>query len=89
VALGAARRDVLRLVLGQGALLTALGTVLGLAVAAAGTRLIRGLLYGVGTLDPLTFGGACLLFALVSMLATYIPARRALSVDPMVALRNE
>jgi predicted permease len=89
VALGADRGHVMRLLLVQGARLTALGLILGVCAAAAGARLIQGLLYGVGNLDPLTFGGACLLFALVSLLATYIPARRALSVDPMVALRNE
>ena len=89
VALGADHGDVMRLVLVQGARLAATGVVLGLCAGAAGARLIQGLLYGVGSLDPVTFGGACLLFAAVSMLATYIPARRALSVDPMVALRNE
>lgn len=73
----------------QGVLLTALGIARGLAAAAAGARPVQGLLYGVGSFDPLTFGGACVLFAFVSMLATYIPARRALSVDPMVARRNE
>lgn len=89
VALGAEHRDVMRLVLRQGAVLATLGILIGLCVAAAGARVIQGLLYGIGSLDPVTFGGACVLFAVVSMLATYIPARRALSVDPMVALRNE
>lgn len=89
VALGAERRDVMRLVLRHGARLSAIGMLIGLAVAAAGARLIQGLLYGVGSLDAVTFAGACLLFIVVSMLATYIPARRALSVDPMAALRAE
>ena len=89
VALGAGQGDVMRLVLLQGARLAAVGVALGLCAAAAGARLIQALLYGVGTLDPLTFGGASLLFAVVSLLATYVPARRALAVDPMVALRNE
>jgi putative ABC transport system permease protein len=70
-------------------MLTAIGLVLGLALAALGAQLIQGLLYGVSGIDPVTFGSACALFAVVSMLATYIPARRALRVDPMVALRNE
>lgn len=89
IALGADHGDVMRLILMQGARLAAVGVALGLCVGAVSARLIQGLLYGVGSFDPVTFGGACLLFAVVSMLATYIPARRALSVDPMVALRNE
>ena len=89
VALGADHQKVMRLLLRQGLLLTGVGLVLGLGLAALGSQLIQGLLYGVSGVDPVTFGGACVLFAIVSMLATYIPARRALRVDPMVALRNE
>ena len=89
VALGAEHADVMRLVLRQGMRLAAIGVVIGIGLAAASARLIEGLLYGVGSLDPVTFGGAVILFSIVSMLATWIPARRALDVDPMVALRNE
>ena len=89
VALGADQRSVLRLMLRQGAVLAASGVAIGVVLAAAGTQLIKSLLYGVAGLDPLTFGAACLLFTIVALAATYIPARRALSVDPMVALRNE
>ena len=89
VALGADHGAVMRLLLRQGLVLTSLGLVLGLGLAAIGAQLIQGLLYGVSGVDPMTFGGACVLFAIVSMIATYVPARRALRVDPMVALRNE
>lgn len=89
VALGASSREVMRLVLRQGAVLTAVGVALGLALAAAGAQVIRSLLYGISGVDPLTFATACALFGVVALIATYIPARRALAVDPMVALRNE
>lgn len=89
VALGASSREVMRLVLRQGAVLTAVGVALGLALAAAGAQVIRSLLYGISGVDPLTFAAACALFGVVALIATYIPARRALAVDPMVALRNE
>ena len=89
VALGADARDVMRLLLRQGMVLAAVGVVIGLGLAAAGAQLIRSLLYGVSGLDPVTFGAAGLLFAAVALLATWLPARRALAVDPMVALRNE
>ena len=89
MALGAEASTVMRLVLVQGAMLTALGVALGLGVAALGGPLVESLLYGVSAVDPVTYGTACLLFTGVSLLATYIPARRAMSVDPMTALRNE
>ncbi|MDQ3417418.1 MAG: ABC transporter permease [Acidobacteriota bacterium] len=89
VALGADHQNVMRLLLRQGLMLTGIGLILGLGLAAIGAQLIQGLLYGVNGVDPLTFGTACALFAIVSLIATYIPARRALRVDPMVALRNE
>ena len=89
MALGAGRRDVLQLVLKQGLMLTSLGLGLGLLAALMMTRLIRSLLYGVGTTDPLTFVAVVLLLAAVALLACWIPARRATKVDPMVALRCE
>jgi putative ABC transport system permease protein len=89
VALGADRTTVLRLVLRQGLAVTAIGGVIGLLIAAAGARLLESLLLGVGGLDPVTFGSTCVLFAAVTLAASYIPARRATRVDPMVALRAE
>jgi putative ABC transport system permease protein len=89
MALGAQRRDVLALVLRQGARLTAAGILLGLAGALAATRAMAGLLYGVTATDPPAFVVTALLLAAVALLACYIPARRATRVDPMVALRYE
>jgi putative ABC transport system permease protein len=89
MALGAQARDVLRLIMGQGAGLTAAGIVLGLLGALAATRVLENLLYGVSARDPLTFAGIAVLLALVALAATWLPARRAARVDPMVAIRNE
>lgn len=88
LALGANKPAILRLVLGQGMVLTATGLALGLAGAAVLTRTLSGLVYGVGTLDPLTFVAVPALLALVALLACFLPARRAASVDPIATLRN-
>ena len=89
MALGAQRLDVLRLVLGHGPRLAGVGVALGLAGALATTRLLSSLLYGVQPRDPLTLAGVATLIIGIAFLACYIPARRALRVDPMVALRHE
>jgi putative ABC transport system permease protein len=88
-ALGATRRDMLRMVVGEGLLLTLMGVGVGVAVALGLTRLLTGLLYGVRPGDPLTFVALALLLIIVALLAVYVPARRATSVDPMAALRHE
>lgn len=89
IAMGAQRRDVLRLVLGQGTRLTLFGLVLGIAAALGITRLLASLLFGISATDPLTFAGVAALLAFVALLACFIPARRATRVDPIVALRYE
>ena len=89
VALGADEGRVLRLVLRQGLVLAGIGVAIGVVLAGLGSRLLESLLYGVRGLDPLTFGAACALFAVVTVVATYIPARRAARIDPVSALRAE
>ncbi len=89
MALGARQRDVLRLVLRQGLLLVSLGLAIGLSAAVLSTRLIQGLLYGVGPTDPVTYAVVVLLLMSVTLLACWIPARRATRVDPIFALRDE
>jgi predicted permease len=89
LALGAQRRDVMRLVLGQAARMTLIGVVLGLAGAAALTRLMKTVLFGVSATDPVTFASVAVVLTLVALAACYLPARRAMRVDPMVALRHE
>jgi putative ABC transport system permease protein len=89
LALGARTGSVLRMVMRQGALLTSIGTVIGLVGAVGLTRLLRTLLYEVPTTDPLTFCAVPAVFLGVAFLATYLPARRAATVDPMQALRFE
>jgi putative ABC transport system permease protein len=89
IALGARPRDVIGMVVGRGMLLTAVGAAAGVALSLALTRLISGMLFGVGARDPLTFTLVSLLLVGVALLACYIPARRASKVDPMVALRYE
>jgi len=89
LAVGAQPRQVLLLVLKQGFLLTIVGVVLGLAAAFALTRLLSGLLFGVGAVDVTTFATISLLLVVVSLLACYLPARRAMRIDPLTALRYE
>jgi putative ABC transport system permease protein len=89
VALGAERRDVLRLILVHGMKLAAIGIVLGIGLAAAATQGIKTVLYNVTPTDPLSFGGVAVFLTLVALTASYIPARRAMAVDPIVALRND
>jgi predicted permease len=89
VALGAQRRDVVRLVLAHGARLALIGITIGLLAAFGLTRLMASLLYGISASDPLTFAAVSALLFAVALLACYIPARRAMRVDPMVALRYE
>jgi predicted permease len=89
LALGAQARDVLALVLGEGARVTALGVAAGLAAAIALTRLIRSLLYGAGAADALVYAGAAAVVAAVALVATLVPASRAAGVDPTVALRAD
>jgi len=89
MALGAKPRDIRRLVVGRGARLTGIGAGFGLAVALCLTHLMKSLLYGVSSMDPLTFVSVVILLIVVGLLASYVPARRATRVDPMVALRYE
>jgi putative ABC transport system permease protein len=88
-ALGAKTRDIFKLVIGRGMILALIGIVIGAAVALVTTRLLSGLLYGVTGADPLTFVSVAVLLSLVMFLACYFPARQALKVDPLVALRSE
>ncbi|HEX5479580.1 MAG TPA: ABC transporter permease [Dehalococcoidia bacterium] len=88
IALGARTIDVLRLLLSETVLLVVIGLGIGSAAAFGSTRVLRSLLYGVTSTDPTTFGAAALALGLVALVATYVPARRAGRVDPVVALRN-
>ena len=89
MALGAQRRELMRLVVRRGFLLALAGTVIGTGTAIAVTRLISAMLYNVRPYDPATFAGGCTLLVLVALVACSIPARRAMRIDPMVALRDE
>jgi putative ABC transport system permease protein len=89
IALGARPSEVRSMVLAQGLKLTAIGLALGLAGAAAATRLIGGFLFGVRASDPVTYAATCAVFLAIAIVASYLPARRAMRVDPIVALREE
>lgn len=89
IALGATRREILRLVMGEGLRLTLAGAVAGIVAALGLTRLISGLLYGIRAQDPATFIVLPLLLTGTALLAAYLPARRATKVDPIIALRHE
>jgi putative ABC transport system permease protein len=89
LALGAQRRDVLRMIVGQGMAMTAAGTAVGMVSALLAARLMSSLLFGVSAADPVTFTAIPILLAAVAFVACYVPARRATRVDPLVALRTE
>ena len=89
MALGAGPRQVLSNVVGRGMTLVGIGLVIGLAAALALTRLMSGLLFGVSSTDPLTFLGISVLLTGVALGACLVPARRAIKVDPLIALRHE
>jgi putative ABC transport system permease protein len=89
MALGAQRSDILKLVVGRGARLALAGVLIGLVVSLFLTRLMSGLLYGVSAADPATFGGIAALLFIVALIACYLPALRAIKIDPLIALRYE
>jgi putative ABC transport system permease protein len=89
MALGAQRRDILVLVLGEGTKMALIGAAVGIAASLALTRLMAKQLFGISAHDPLTYVGVAFVLILVAMAACYIPARRAVRVDPMTSLRCE
>jgi putative ABC transport system permease protein len=89
MAMGAQRHDVVGMVLRQGLSLVVVGSAIGLTLAAAGSRVFTRLLFGVPPLDPVTFGGAAILFAVIGLAACYVPARRATRIEATQALRYE
>ncbi len=88
-ALGGASGDVFRLIIGQGIVLMFIGLMIGLVLTFLVTHLASSLLFGVSPTDPAAFAGVSLLLVLVALFASYVPARRAMKVDPMIALRCE
>ena len=89
LALGASPRQVFTQVIGQGLRLAAAGVVLGLIVAAAATTLVKGLLFNTSATDPVVYGSLAVVLLAIAALACYVPARRAMRIDPMTALRSE
>jgi putative ABC transport system permease protein len=89
MALGARRQEVLLLIIGQSARLALLGVAIGLAGGLLLTRLMASLLYGVGSSDPATYLGVAILLLVVALAASFLPARRAMRMDPAIALRHE
>ncbi len=89
LALGAQRGDIFQLIVGQGVVITLIGVGVGLAASLALTRFLSSLLFGVSAIDAVTFIAVSIVLVVVSLLACYLPARRAMKVDPMVALRYE
>jgi ABC-type antimicrobial peptide transport system permease subunit len=89
MALGATRGDILRLIAGEGVRLIVVGGVLGLGAAIGSAQLLKSLLFNVAPRDPLTYAGVAFLLGLVAFVATLIPARAAMKVEPVVALRYE
>jgi ABC-type antimicrobial peptide transport system permease subunit len=89
IALGARTADVIRMVLREGASLTLVGSAIGLAIAAAISRVLAGFLFGIPAIDPITFAGTTLLFTAIALAACYVPVRRATRIDPTQALRYE
>ncbi len=89
MALGQRQSSVLKMVLGQALLMTGIGIVLGIVGAVALTRLMASMLFGVNAMDPLTFLSVSAILVVVAAVASYLPARRATRVDPMIALRHE
>ena len=89
MALGAQRTAVLRMIMREGSIMLLCGVALGLVLAAATGKVVSGILYGVGALDPIAFASAPVILAIAALIATWIPARRATRVNPMVALRTE
>jgi putative ABC transport system permease protein len=89
MAMGAQPQHILLTLIWQGGKIALTGTALGVGTALALTRLIASLLYGVSPTDPVTFAGVAILFITVALAACYIPARRAMKIDPMLALRHE
>jgi predicted permease len=89
MAIGATNRDILALMMREGSRPVVAGLLVGMVLATGASHLLRRVLYGLNTVDAITFGGACLLFLAIALVATWLPSRRAMRVDPLVALRYE